>query len=283
MRRELTTLAGLVVLTGCGTSSLVVTGEPVRDPYAGPMQLPVDHGDEASVLEGSGAAGRALKCDAEPYAGGSGDYDSGLASTQDSAESALENYFSEESFLQVPTDSYRVEREDDGRVLFSYDVRGQTKVAFIASGSIVDFNGDEGWGIETWAQCDPSEFPASVTDALDIGVWHDASGDRMPVTKIQSGPGPEHCDWQDITFLTLDTKNGERQYLRDTTGELRDMLATTFAASANLPKHATDTGLERDGRRLWLHPKGTAAYLVDRANPNDVERWPAAKERVTCE
>lgn len=282
MRRALTTLAGMVVLAGCGTSSLVVTGEPVSDPYAGPMQLPVDHGDAASVLEGSGAAGRALQCDGEPYAGGSGDYDSGLTSTQESAESALENYFSEEVFVQLPADGYRVERDDDERVLFSYDVRDQTKVAFIASGSILDFNGDEGWGIETWAQCDPSEFPASVTDALGIEVWRDASGKRVPVTEVQSGPGPEHCDWQDITFLTLDTENGERQYLRDTTGELRDLLATTFDASATLPKQATDTGFRRDGRRLWLHPKGSAAYLVEKTNPNNVERWPAAKEHVTC-
>lgn len=283
MRRALVALAGLVVLAGCGTSSLVVTGEPVEQPYGGPMQLPVDHSDEASVLERSGAAGRALQCDGEPYGGGSGDYDSGLASTQDSAESALENYFSEEFFLlQLPRDGYRVEREDDGRVLFSYDVRGQTKVAFIAADSIRDFNDDEGWGIETWAQCDPSEFPASVTDALGIQVWEDAAGDRVPVANVQSYPGPEHCDWQDITFLTLDTENGERQYLRDTTGELRQMLTTTFDASATLPEQATDTGFERDGLRLWVHPNGTAAYLVDKTNPANVERWPAAKERVAC-
>ena len=282
MRRALTTLAGLVVLGGCGTSSLVVAGEPVQEPYAGPMQLPVDDADEASVMERSGAAGRALECGTEPYAGGSGDYESGLASTQESAESALENYFSEEFFLQLPADGYRVEREDDGRVLFSYDVRDQTKVAFIASGSIVDFNDEEGWGIETWAQCDPSEFPASVTDALGIEVWKDATGDRVPVTKIQSGPGPEHCNWQDITFLTLGTENGERQFLRDTTGELRQMLATTFDASATVPKQATDTGFERHGRRLWLHREGMAAYLVDTNNPKKVERWPATKERVAC-
>ncbi len=282
MRRALITLSGLVLLTACGTSSLVVTGEPVQEPYAGPMQLPVDHRDEASVLERSGAAGRALECDTEPYLGGSGNYDSGLASTQASAASALRNYFSEEFFLQLPRAGYRVEREDEGRVLFSYDVRARSKVAFIASDSIRDFNGDQGWGIETWAQCDPSEFPASVTDALGIQVWQNATGDRVPVTKIQSYPGPEHCNWQNITFLTLDTNNHERQYLRDTTGRLRQMLATTFDATATLPKQATDTGFERDGRRLWLHPEGMAAYLVDNTNPNNVERWPAAKERVAC-
>ena len=246
------------------------------------MRLPVDHADQASVLERSGAAGRALECRTEPYAGGSGDYDSGLASTQGSAASALENYFSEEFFLQLPREDYRVERKNDGRVLYSYDVRGQTKVAFIAANSMRDFNDDEGWGIETWAQCDPSEFPASVTNEVGIQVWHDASGNRIPVAKIESYPGPEHCNWQNITFLTLDTKSGERQYLRDTTGELRDFLATTFDANSAVPKQATDTGFERDGRRLWLYPNGTAAYLVDKTNPEDVERWPAATEPVAC-
>ena len=58
-----------------------------------------------------------------------------------------------------------------------------------------------------------------MTDALGIQVWHDASGNRVPVATIESRPGAEHCDWQDITFLTLHTANGEQQYLRDTTGE----------------------------------------------------------------
>jgi hypothetical protein len=282
MRRALTILVGLVVVTGCGPSGHVVTGDPPREPYSGPMHLPVDHGDEASVLERSGAAGRALECGTEPYGGGSGDYDSGLATTQGSAESALENYFSEEFFAQLPRDGYRVEREDRGRVLFSYDVHGDTKVAFIAADSIRDFNDDEGWGIEAWAECDPAELPASVTDELGIQVWHDASGNRIPVAKIQSYPGSEHCDWEDITFLTLTTKNGGRQYLRDTTGELRDLLATKFNADAKVPKQATDTGFERAGRRLWLNPDGTAAYLVDKSNPENVEQWPAANEPVAC-
>lgn len=188
MRRTLTILAGLVVLAGCGTPSLVVTSEPVRDPYTGPLRVPVDYADEASVLERSGAAGHALECAHEPYAGGSGAYDSGLASTQGSAASALENYFSQDFFLQLPREGYGVEREEDGRVLFSYDVRGKTKVAFIAADSIRDFNDDEGWGIETWAQCDPSEFPASVTDALGIQVWNDALGNRIPVDEDQLVP-----------------------------------------------------------------------------------------------
>lgn len=112
---------------------------------------------------------------------------------------------------------------------------------------------------------------------------HDAAGNRVPVAEIESSPGPEHCGWQDITFLTLDTGSGARQYLRDTTGELNRFLATTFDPSSSLPEGATDTGFEREGRRLWLDPDGSAAYLVEQANPERVERWPAAKEPLLCD
>jgi len=283
--KPLATAAGLVaVLAGCASSSdVVVSGEPPATAYAGPMRLPVDHGDRAGVLERSGAAGQALECAGAPYDGGSGDYDSGLESVQDSATSALENYFAEEAFLQIPGEGYRVEREDDGRVLFSYDVDGRTTVALVTADGVRDFNGDEGWGVETWAQCDPSELPAAVTDELGIGVWQDARGARVPVTRIVSYAGPEHCGWQDVTFLVLGGEQRPRQFLRDTSGELRRWLATTFDARTTLPEDATDTGFERDGRRLWLDPAGTAAFLVAVDNPRDVERWPAARDTVTCE
>ncbi len=118
------------------------------------MSLPVDYRDKATVMERSGAAGRALECDGDPYDGGGADYDSGLASVQGSATGALENWFEEEIFgPQIPAEGYRVEREDDGRVLFSWDVRDRTKVAVIAANGLQDYNDDTGWGIEAWAQC----------------------------------------------------------------------------------------------------------------------------------
>jgi hypothetical protein len=192
------------------------------------------------------------------------------------------NWLAEE-FVPLPDDEYRVEREDGGRVLLSYDVDGRTKVAVIAADDVRDWDGDEGWGVETWAQCDPAELPAPATDELGIGVWHTAGGDPVPVTRIRSDAGPEHCDWQDITFLTLGSGEQERQFLRDTTGELQRSLTTTYDGRAVLPQDATDTGFERNGRHLWLDPDGTAAYLVRTDDPTDVERWPAEKEPIGCD
>lgn len=272
-----------VALAGCGQGVVAGTApDPGVAPYDGPMHVPVTHQDHASVRERSGAAARALECEHEPYLGGTGDYDSGLTTVQGAPEDALADFFAEEWFSSLPAEGYRVEREDDGRVLLSYDVAGRTRVAFVVADGTRDFTGDVGWGVETWAQCDPAELPAEVTDGLGIGVWHDESGARVPVTRVRSGPGPEHCDWQDITFLDLGTGRDTRQFLRDVDGELADLLVTTFDPDATLPRDARDTGLSREGRHLWLAADGTAAYLVDTDDPDHVERWPASAEPIAC-
>ncbi len=284
-----TAAAAGVLLAGCGSGSLpsssssgpVVDGEPVAAPYDGPMDLPVSYRDRASVRERSGAAGRALECDRAPYDGGGADYDSGLASVQDSAAEALENLLREDG-RPVPAGGYRVEREDGGRVLLSYDVAERTKVAFVAADDVRDFDGDEGWGIEAWAQCDPAELPSAVTEALGIGVWQDRSGARVPVTRIRSFAGPAHCDWQDLTFLVLGPEAGTDQYIRDPDGKLADLLRIAYDGDADLPAGATDTGLLRDGRELWLAPDRAAAYLVSVDDPADVERWPGVRDPVGC-
>jgi len=139
-----------------------------------------------------------------------------------------------------------------------------------------------GWGVESWATCDPAELPASVTDALGIGVWEDPSGRRVPVTEVRSFQGDEHCDWQDITFLLLGPDGDADEYVRDPSGELDELLRTTYDANAVLPDDATDTGLHRDGRRLWLGVGHETAYLVALDDPHDVERWPAAKRPIGC-
>jgi len=115
VRSALVVVAATLLVAGCGGSSVVVQADPVSAPYDGPMSLPADHRDKATVQERSGAAGRALECVGEPYAGGGASYDSGLESVQDSATDALTNLFEEDYVGDLPKDGYRVEREDDGR------------------------------------------------------------------------------------------------------------------------------------------------------------------------
>ena len=182
----------------------------------------------------------------------------------------------------VPSDAYAVEREQDGRVVFSYDVDGRTKVAMFVGDGVRDWNHDEGWGVRAWAQCNPSELPPAVTDDLNIGVWQDQSGRRVPVTRIHSFQGAEHCSWTHITFLLVGREESADWYVRDTSGEFSGLLRMTFANEVNLPEGATDTGLHRDGRQLWIGPDEEAAYLVSLDDAQDVERWPAAKQPIGC-
>lgn len=292
-------LLGGVALAGCG-SPVVVTGTPVVDPYAGPMHVAQGPADRLGARWG--AAGLALECDGEGYRGGRGDYQDGLESAQGDAVNALEGWLVQEGW-QLPGSGYRNERDTGERVLWSYDVRGRTKIAMIAADGIRDFDGDVGWGIESWAECDPAELPVAVTDSLGIGVWQDASGRRLPVTEVVSVQGPEHCGWDDITFLTVTesgapdghrhhgradasgdaarTSRNATQYVRDVNHELSDHLHTAFDAHSSLPKGAVDTGFQRDGRQLWLVP-GDAAYLVRLGTPRDVEKWPAATTPILC-
>jgi len=80
------------------------------------------------------------------------------------------------------------------------------------------------------------------------------------------GPDEQRADW----------------YVRDTAGEFRDLLRGDFERAATLPEGAVDTGWRRGGRRLWLGPGDEAAYLVGIEDPDDIERWPAAREPVMC-
>lgn len=259
-----------VFLAGCG-SVVVDRGGSATPPYDGPLD--------------PGAAVAALECDGKaPYRRGKHGYDDGLATVQASAEAALEDYMRESGpIFSTPFDGYAVEREQAGRILFSYDVDGRTKVSMFAADGVRDWNGDEGWGVRAWAQCDPSEFPRDVTDDLNIGVWEDESGRRVPVTRIQSFQGAEHCSWTDITFLLVGREETADWYVRDTNGgDFSGLLRTTFANEATLPEGATDTGLRRDGRQLWIGPDKEAAYLVSLDDGQDVERWPAAKQPIRC-
>src|SRR5919106_4438864 len=265
-----------VLLAGCGSEAdsgglVVDRGVSATPRYDGPLD--------------PGPAVRALECDGKtPYQRGDGVYDDGLATVQESGEAALDDYMREAGLsFSTPADGYAVERDEGGRVLFSYDVDGRTKVSIFAADGVRDWNHDEGWGIRVWAQCDPSELPPDITDDLNIGVWQDDSGRRVPVTRIQSFQGAEHCDWTDITFLLVGPEQKADWYVRDTAGAgLSELLRTTFTADAALPEGATDTGLRRDGRQLWIGPDEEAAYLMSLDDAHDVERWPAAKQPIRC-
>jgi hypothetical protein len=260
---------------GCGSGgddgSAVDGGPATAPPYEGPLNAK--------------AAVDALECDGKrPFFRATGSYDSGLESVQPSAAGAFDDYVDASGIrYRAPVKGYRVEREEAGRALISYDVRDRSKVAVVLANGIRDWNGDVGWGVVAWALCDPAEFPAEITDELNIGVWQDASGQRVPVTRVRSFQGAEHCSWTDITFLLIgpDIRRAD-WYVRDATGEFPHHLRGEFGRDATLPKGATFSGWSRGRHELWLSPDKDAAYLVDIDDPRVVERWPASKEPILC-
>ncbi|GAA4704623.1 hypothetical protein GCM10023349_22750 [Nocardioides conyzicola] len=290
MRLVVAALLPLVLLAGCGddtVSASELTADPAGTPYAGPMGVLPDHSDLAVALAASGSAGLAAECAGEPRRGGGGDYaDGGLESVQETPQKALDNWIDEES-APVPRDGYRIERVDGDRVLLSYDVDRLTKVAVIVRDGITDFNDDTGWGVESWSSCDPAELGVDVAEDLGFQIWTDRDGRPVPTTDVTSSTGAAHCDWQDLTWLSVgqtnDVDRDVDQYLSgDDDGQLADFLSTAADDSATLPDDAADTRWRRDGRELWIGEDPAAAYLVSLDDPTDVQLWPAVTEPIGC-
>ncbi|MET7457126.1 hypothetical protein ABZT03_35660 [Streptomyces sp. NPDC005574] len=282
MRRGLAVAAVLTATTaaGCagGGSGPVVEGTPPATPYSGPLHVASRHLDQDSVRAvrlSAGAAGRALECDGRIYSGDAGgEWGKGDGGT--TPEEGLTAYFDLDG-PEVPRHGYRVERREAGRVLFSYDVHGRTKVAVVVA---EDRAGAPGWGPESSASCDPAELPASFTDGLGLEIWTDADGHRVPTTTLSGYAGAEHCDWQDVRFLAMGRGAKAAQYVRDPEGVLDGAgLTAAYDGKARLPKDAHDTGYRLGERELWLTADRSTAYV---RTSDGVEAWPRAKRFVAC-
>ncbi|MGN9762371.1 hypothetical protein [Streptomyces sp. SD31] len=280
MRRGLVVVLVAAAVVGCGAEgeSVVVQGTPPPTPYDGPLYVPVRNLDEdgprATRIE-SGAAGRALECDGEIYSGGGGEtWSEGDGGS--TPEEGLTAYFDIEQ-PDVPRSGYRVEREENGRVLFSYDVDGRTKVAVVVA---EDRKDRPGWGPETSASCDPAELPESFTATQEYEIWTDEDGRRVPITEISSSAGSAHCDWQQAHFLALGTYRDRKLYARDPDGVLDPgMLNAPYDGDVSMPGDAHDTGYRLGDRRLWLTDEKSMAYV---RTPDGVEAWPRVKDGMGC-
>ncbi|MCF6521654.1 hypothetical protein [Streptomyces sp. JJ36] len=274
-------LAVAATVAGCGkqgADDLVVTGEAPARPYGGPLWVPsVDaEGDGAEgVRAEAGAAGRALECDGPVRSGGrSGPWSEGDGG--ETPEEGLRAYFEIEQ-PGVPERGYRVERREAGRVLFSYDVAGETKVAVVVA---EDRPRRPGWGPETAASCDPAEFAPEYAEEQGWEVWTDRRGERVPLSEVSSSAGSGHCGWEQAHFLELGAGADRKLYARDPEGVLPpDMLTVPYDGSVRLPAAARDTGYRLDDRQLWLVDGAQRAYV---RTPDGTEAWPAVREGMSC-
>jgi hypothetical protein len=266
----------VVVLAACGPGA-VVADETSRTAsvYEGPLYVPVVHPDHPDPMVRSGAAGLALECEGEPFLGSTGRNWGALGGGSDPTEGLVR--FVSDGAASLPRTGYRVEREQGERVLFSYDVAGETKVAVIVAENVSNGFDQRGWGMETFAQCNPAEFDPANDDELPARVWTDRHGSRVPTTKVMSYAGPEHCGWHSATFLAL---HEDSQFVRDPQGLFgQEWLEATFARDIRLPTTAVDTGYRLDDWELWLAADRSAAYVI---TGEGTERWPAAKRPILC-
>ena len=168
-------------------------------------------------------------------------------------------------------------KQEQDRVLYVLPVDGAVKQAVIVrDGPATEGAGGPGWYVESWAHCDYSELPRSFTDALGLQIWTDSAGRPVPTTTIESWRGPEHCDWQSMTFLYLD----DAVYVRSPQPELADFFASPYQEHADIPAHAVDTGFERNGDRLWLSTDRQRAFV---GTHKGVEAWPRTVRPLGCD
>jgi hypothetical protein len=263
------------VLAGCGTLSGASASLPTAEQqYDGPLY----------VANGRyGAAGQVVDCRNGATAGGferAEVYASGA--TSDSVADALETAYSEGMFLEVPKVDLAIAETEADRTLLTYaDPAGAVKVAVVFhDGPGSEGAGGDGWYRESWARCDLSEFPEQVAASyFGYQIWTGADGEPALTTEIVSFPGPEHCDWQDTTFLSLrDGSNDAAMYAEHPQAEIEQYMQGEYVADMPLPDDAVATPYSRDGRRLWLSPDDKYAYV---GQPSSVEAWP--RTQVGCD
>lgn len=231
--------------------------------------------DDADPAVRAGAVANFVDCEYGVWQGGwTADY--GPLGSGPSPDAALATAL-RERVLALPDQGFVAAGRDEGRVVYTYDVAGRSKAAVIvADSATMDIVTADDWGVEAFASCDPAEFDVPGQEAFPMTVWQDADGNGVPTSSVTSYRGPEHCEWESVTYLALD---GE-QYISDPEQVFdgRDFVAP-FDADAELPPDAIDTGYRRDGRHLWLSSDRTIAYVV---TDSSTEAWPSSTDDFFC-
>ncbi|RYP89089.1 hypothetical protein EKO23_01295 [Nocardioides guangzhouensis] len=243
---------------------------PPAEPYAGPLYAEPHTGTR---IDRAGAAGPVVECDTLGTDLGFNRHGFDDREAGATPESALLGWIDDLTW-SWPTAGWRLERRDGDRVLFTFPVDGVVKQAVVVHDGETVSGG--GWYVESWAQCDLSELPRTVTDRAGVLVWTDADGRPVPTTRVVSWPGPEHCDWQDSTVLGM----GAARYWRKPPDYLASRLDGRYVASAPLPADARETGFRRGRDHLWLAADGRAAYVGTRRG---VEVWPREARPIGCD
>jgi hypothetical protein len=135
---------------------------------------------------------------------------------------------------------------------------------------------------------------ASVSAAFDSppsypGYQWTRSGKPVRYEELGTSAGPNHCDWQSATILTIgwplgtvSANAGEaRFYIRDPKGVMGGAYRQDLVTHAKLPADARPTGYKLGNIEVYLSPSDQdhAVYL---ATSSGAERWPRANPFYGC-
>jgi hypothetical protein len=278
-------VAGL--LTGCADSSGTVRiGHEIpsgRTPYAGSLVSTPSPAEKEHPLEWPGAAGDVVECSTPPHGQTVLGTNTAGAVASD-PQQAIRVKMGEGLFLDAPSDELVMERDDGDRVLFTTSYDGVARQALIVrdgpSGPGTGAKHGHGWFVESFAACDLADFPERVSADRGVQVWTDRNGVRIATTTVVSAPGPQHCGWEAMTFLTFgDGARDPVSYVEQPAADLHEYFDLPYRAHVAVPDDATDTGFRRDGRSLWLSADERYAYVGTEA---DAAAWPRELKRIGC-
>lgn len=271
-----TMLLTVLVVGGCA-SRVGVSPEPAATPYDGPLRVEQTEPPTADRPDRGGAAGLAVQCRGEPTGRNRGAAEHAGEVFQ-SAEGALREALRSE-WLKGPLREYRKVAESGDRVMYRYEPEGAAKHALVSHfGDAID--GNTGWYIESSASCDPAEFPDAVTRQTEMQIWTDATGSRVLTTEIYSSRGPQHCNWEHMTFLLRGGSRGlDWAYVANAGPELAMFFAEPYQPDLPLPADAVDSGFHLGDDHLWFSPDGMRAYV---GTPEQVQLWPRTVKSFGC-
>jgi hypothetical protein len=93
--------------------------------------------------------------------------------------------------------------------------------------------------------------PAQESRYELFDIWLATMATEFPTSIVTSSRGPEHCEWQSITFLWYE----DRQFMGDPEGALTDIqFVAPYDPDIDLPSDATDTGYHHDNRHPGHRP-----------------------------
>jgi hypothetical protein len=137
--------------------------------------------------------------------------------------------------------------------------------------------------------------PFSVAVAFDSppaypGYQWTRNGQAVPTAELGASAGPNHCDWQSATILTISwplgtvaqTSAHSRSYIRDPNGVIGGTYKQRLVKDAPLPATAKPTGYKLGSIEVYLSPadQDEAVYVVA---PSGTERWPRADPMFGCQ